>query len=179
MNGGSRESIYCKQAYRFQCAVRQGSHIELPINVPRLGAGTGHTGTIGRRPWLPPGKEGWTICDHRAILHSESYASADLGAAPDVDGQVWIVRGCVGLFAESDLTPTPGRRHLIDGGPSALGRHHRFEREKRPGQEAERPDDSADSAHARWLFGDHVKTDVHRLGALLRSHEHHLTFVRN
>ena len=27
------------------------------------------------------------------------------------DRQVNRVRGCVGLFAESDLTPTPGRRH--------------------------------------------------------------------
>ena len=32
----------------------------------------------------PPGGEGWTIRDHRAILHSEPYASADLGAASDV-----------------------------------------------------------------------------------------------
>ena len=62
----------------------------------------------------PPGEEGWTIRDHRAILHSKRYASADLGAASDVDGQVLTVRGCVGLFAESDLTPTPGWRHFID-----------------------------------------------------------------
>ena len=32
----------------------------------------------------PPGGEGWTIRDYRAILHSEPYASADLGAASDV-----------------------------------------------------------------------------------------------
>ena len=64
----------------------------------------------------PPGEEGWTIRDHRAILHSEPYASADLGAASDVDGQVLTVRGCVGLFAEPDLTPTSGWRHLIDAG---------------------------------------------------------------
>ena len=32
----------------------------------------------------PPGGEGWTIRDHRAILRSEPYASADLGAASDV-----------------------------------------------------------------------------------------------
>ena len=56
----------------------------------------------------PPGGEGWTIRDYRAILHSEPYASADLGAASDVDGQILTVRGCVGLFAESDLTPTSG-----------------------------------------------------------------------
>ena len=31
-----------------------------------------------------PGGEGWTIRDHRAILRSEPYASADLGAASDV-----------------------------------------------------------------------------------------------
>ena len=31
-----------------------------------------------------PGGEGWTIRDYRAILHSEPYASADLGAASDV-----------------------------------------------------------------------------------------------
>ena len=64
----------------------------------------------------PPGEEGWTIRNHRAILHSEPYASADLGAASDVDRQVFTVRGCVGLFAEPDLTPTPGWRHLIDVG---------------------------------------------------------------
>ena len=32
----------------------------------------------------PPGGEGWTIRDHRAILRSEPYARADLGAASDV-----------------------------------------------------------------------------------------------
>ena len=38
----------------------------------------------------PPGGEGWTIRDHRAILHSEPYASADLGAASDVTGKsIW------------------------------------------------------------------------------------------
>ena len=31
-----------------------------------------------------PGGEGWTIRDHRAILRSEPYARADLGAASDV-----------------------------------------------------------------------------------------------
>ena len=64
----------------------------------------------------PPGEEGWTIRHDRAILHSEPYASADLGAASDVDRQVFTVRGYVGLFAEPDLTPTPGWRHLIDAG---------------------------------------------------------------
>ena len=32
----------------------------------------------------PPGGEGWTTRDHRAILRSEPYVSADLGAASDV-----------------------------------------------------------------------------------------------
>ena len=64
----------------------------------------------------PPGEEGWTIRHDPAILHSEPYASADLGAASDVDRQVLTVRGCVGLFAEPDLTPTSGWRHLIDAG---------------------------------------------------------------
>ena len=32
----------------------------------------------------PPGGEGWTIRDHRAILPLEPYASADLDAASDV-----------------------------------------------------------------------------------------------
>ena len=32
----------------------------------------------------PPGEEGWTIRHHPAILDSEPYASADLGAASDV-----------------------------------------------------------------------------------------------
>ena len=34
-----------------------------------------------------PDGEGWTIRNHRAILRSEPYASADLGAASDVTGQ--------------------------------------------------------------------------------------------
>ena len=34
-----------------------------------------------------PGGEGWTIRNHRAILRSEPYASADLGAASDVTGK--------------------------------------------------------------------------------------------
>ena len=59
----------------------------------------------------PPDEEGWTIRLHPVILHSEPYASADLGAASDVDRQVNSVRGCVGLFADSDLTPTLPRRH--------------------------------------------------------------------
>ena len=61
----------------------------------------------------PPGEEGWTIRDHRAILTSEPYASADLGAASDADRQVFTVRGCAGLFARCDLTPTPQRRHPL------------------------------------------------------------------
>ena len=61
----------------------------------------------------PPGEEGWTIRDHRAILTSEPYASADLGAASDADRQVFTVRGCAGLFAGCDLTPTPARRHRL------------------------------------------------------------------
>ena len=64
----------------------------------------------------PPGEEGRTIRDHRAILHSEPYASAGLGAASDVDRQVFTVRGGVSLFAESDLTSTSGWCHLIDTG---------------------------------------------------------------
>ena len=36
------------------------------------------------RPCRSPLGEGWTIRDHRAILRSEPYASADLGAASDV-----------------------------------------------------------------------------------------------
>ena len=35
----------------------------------------------------PPGGEGWTIRNHRAILPLEPYASADLGAASDVTGK--------------------------------------------------------------------------------------------
>ena len=120
----------------------------------------------------PPGEEGWTIRDHRAILHSEPYASANPGAASDVDGQVLTVRGCVGLFAEPDLTPTPGWGHLIDAGakrpwPTPSARRRATGRST--GQE--RSDDSAGSAHARWLFGDHVNSDVHHLCAPFRSHE--------
>ena len=44
----------------------------------------------------------------------------NLGAASDVDRQVVTVRGCAGLFAESDLTPTPEWRHLIGGTNSPL-----------------------------------------------------------
>ena len=89
----------------------------------------------------PPGEEGWTIRDHPAILHSEPYASADLGAASDVDGQVLTVRGCVGLFAEPDLTPTSGWRHLIDAGakrpwptPSAQTRDKAGQKARAPGR---------------------------------------------
>ena len=41
-----------------------------------------HSGILHRSPRR--GGNGWTIRDHRAILHSEPYASADLGAASDV-----------------------------------------------------------------------------------------------
>ena len=121
----------------------------------------------------PPGEEGWTIRHDPAILHSEPYASADLGATSDVDRQVFTVRGCVGLFAEPDLTPTlwvasPHRRRGEAPLADTIGSNARQGRAKRP----ERPDDSADSAHARQLFDDHVKTDVHRLCALFRSHQH-------
>ena len=61
----------------------------------------------------PPGEEGWTIRHHRVILLAEPYASADLGAASDFDRQVFTVRGCAGLFARCDLTPTPQRRHRL------------------------------------------------------------------
>ena len=49
----------------------------------------------------PPGGEGRTIRDHRAILHSESYASADPGAASDVTGK------STGSEAASASSPTP------------------------------------------------------------------------
>ena len=109
-----------------------------------------------------------------AVLLSTVANRADehLAPAPDVDGQVWIVRGYVGLFAESDLTPTPGWRHLTGGADPPLigniGSNARKGQINSPG----RQDDSANSARARWLFGDHVNTDVHRLCALFRSHEH-------
>ena len=45
--------------------------------------------------------EGWTIRDHRAILHSEPYASADLGAASDVTAK------SVQSEAASASSPTP------------------------------------------------------------------------
>ena len=48
-----------------------------------------------------PGGEGWTIRDHRAILHSEPYASADLGAASDVTAK------SVQSEAASASSPTP------------------------------------------------------------------------
>ena len=49
----------------------------------------------------PPGGEGWTIRDYRAILHSEPYASADLGAASDVTAK------SVQSEAASASSPTP------------------------------------------------------------------------
>ena len=49
----------------------------------------------------PPGGEGWTIRDYRAILHSEPYASADLGAASDVTPK------SVQSEAASASSPTP------------------------------------------------------------------------
>ena len=48
-----------------------------------------------------PRREGWTIRDHRAILHSEPYASADLGAASDVTAK------SVQSEAASASSPTP------------------------------------------------------------------------
>ena len=60
---------------------------------------------------VPPGGEGWTIRDYRAILHSEPYASAGSGRSLGRDRQVSAVRGCVGLLPDSDLTPTHERRH--------------------------------------------------------------------
>ena len=47
------------------------------------------------------GGEGWTIRDYRAILHSEPYASADLGAASDVTAK------SVQSEAASASSPTP------------------------------------------------------------------------
>ena len=49
----------------------------------------------------PPGGEGWTIRDYRAILYSEPYASADLGAASDVTAK------SVQSEAASASSPTP------------------------------------------------------------------------
>ena len=50
---------------------------------------------------VPSGGEGWTIRDYRAILHSEPYASADLGAASDVTAK------SVQSEAASASSPTP------------------------------------------------------------------------
>ena len=51
----------------------------------------------------PPGGEGWTIRDHRAILRSEPYVSADLGAASDVTAKsMWSEAAPV-----SPATPIP------------------------------------------------------------------------
>ena len=78
----------------------------------------------------PPGGEGWTIRDYQAILRSEPYASADLGATSGRDRQVSTVRGCVSLLAESDLTPTHDRRHRgCARCARAVGRQHRLGRE--------------------------------------------------
>ena len=81
----------------------------------------------------PPGEEGWTIRVHRAILPSEPYASADLGAASDSDGQVFTVRGCVGLFAGGDLTAIAQRRHRLSTKRRCPPeRQHRFRAETTP-----------------------------------------------
>ena len=48
----------------------------------------------------PPGGEGWTIRDHRAILRSEPYASADLGAASNVTAKSI-------LSEAAPVSPTP------------------------------------------------------------------------
>ena len=42
----------------------------------------------------------------------------------DIDRQVFTDQGCVGLFAEPDLTPTPRWRHLIDA-KAKRGRYSR------------------------------------------------------
>ena len=59
----------------------------------------------------PPDEEGWTIRLHPANTAYGAVRKCGSGRSLGRDRQVNRVRGCVGLFAESDLTPTPGRRH--------------------------------------------------------------------
>ena len=79
-------------------------------------------------------------------------------------------RSCVGLFAEPELTPAPGWRHLIDAGAKRPWSGNNGSSARK--DEADRPERPDDSAHARRRFGDHVNTDVHHSCALSRSHEH-------
>ena len=86
------------------------------------------------------------------------------------DRQVNRVRGCVGLFAESDLTPTPGRRH------------RGCARRQRPlisnigsgGKQRHNSGGAAGTTQSAFaLFRPiRLRRAVRRICALLRSHQH-------
>ena len=94
-----------------------------------------------------------TIRDHRAILRSEPYASADLGAVSDLTAKSI-------LSEAAPVSPAPAispQRHSAviapahgDGTPD---RQHRFRWEARPGRGGR-----DDSVRARSPFADYVKT---------------------
>ena len=68
----------------------------------------------------PGGREGWTLRDHRAILRSEPYVRADLGAASDVgqrlrfgQGTQWRVEG---EFGEDERPFRAGYGYRLESG---------------------------------------------------------------
>ena len=71
----------------------------------------------------PPAGEGWTIRDHRAILHPEPYASADLGAASDVTAKsMWSEAAPISpttaispQLPTAVIAPAHRARHLLVG----------------------------------------------------------------
>ena len=61
--------------------------------------------------WHVGARDGGHAFDFMADLRPRLANVDDLGAASDSDRQVITVRGCAGLLAGCDLTPTPERRH--------------------------------------------------------------------
>ena len=92
--GNAGRAAFAGSGVRPRAATYPGRHRHIPRrstagrghNASRSvpGADTGHTETIGHRPSLPPGEEGWTIRAYTVILGMEPCESADLGATPDV-----------------------------------------------------------------------------------------------
>ena len=89
------------------------------------------------------------------------------------DRQVNSVRGCVGLFADSDLTPTLPRRHR----GYATRRHCAIGNIGAGGKQQQ--DSGGVAATTQSMFALFQQTQlmraVRQIPALLRSHQHHVT----
>ena len=91
------------------------------------------------------------------------------GAASDVDRQVFTVRGCVGLFAASDLTPIPERRHRL------RTRRPRSVTSNIDSKGKQRPVKGGGAGRTQGMFAlvrrIRLRRAVRRISALLRSHQ--------